>query len=287
MNETSPEITIVEPKPINFPTANELFEGVTLVESPNKTIPPKFFERNEYGLLEGAEYKFKEDGSIDWKAMVDPKFLYVNPDTRRRSKLETKYGRKFEEIKIVEDKVDDADLVISLGGLKTLLRLRGYESVYYVIAESNQSYASVKCSIDFIPNYESEGRPMGYTDCACAHMDNASGFGKSYLLETATNRSFARCIRNFLNINIVSQEELGGLVSESSEANTEDLAAKLLREAMTQHNVSWEKIHAKLLTEVPLLENVKNFKTINDIPRYKQFELQAKIKAAAEKLEKK
>ena len=117
------EIPACEPK-LDLPTANELF-GAYPVENLSKSRPPKFYERNEYGLLEGMEYKFKEDGSVDWKGMVDPKFLYLNPDTRRRSKLETKYNKKFEEIKPIEDKVDDIDLVISLGGLKALLRLRG------------------------------------------------------------------------------------------------------------------------------------------------------------------
>jgi len=288
MNENTNELATGDPKLV-FPTANELFKGFEPasdpVEMPSKTKPPKFFERNEYGLLEGADYKFKEDGSVDWKAMVDPKFLYLNPDMRRRGKLETKYNKRFEEIKPIEDKVDDVDLVISLGGLKALLRLRGYDSVCYTIAESNQGYASVKCSIDFIPNYEFENRPIGYTDCACAHMDNANGFGKSYLLETATNRSFARCIRNFLNINIVSQEELGGTVVEPSSDSPETLALRVLKETMSQYNVTWEKIQAKLVEEK--FEGAAELKIVNDLPRYKMFEITERIKKAAEKLEKK
>lgn len=267
---------------IDFPTVNDLFKIETRdsKESSCKSKPPKTFLRNDYGLLEGMEYKFREDSTVDWKQMVDPKFLYLNPDMGRRNRLETKYGKKFDEIKPIEDRVDDVDLVISLGGLKSLLRLRGYDSVFYTIGESNQSYASVRCSIDFIANYESEGRAIGYTDCACAHMDNANGFGKSYLLETATNRSFARCIRNFLNINIVSQEELGGAVPDTTES-TKEMPYKILKTVMEANKVSWDKIRQKLVDEK--VDGSEDFKSINDIPLFKVLEMTARIEKAAKK----
>jgi len=263
------------------PTVDEILRGISAVDqSPQtKTAPPKMFERNKYGLIEGADYKYKEDGSIDWKNMIDPKFVYVNPDTRRRSRLETKYNKPLEQIKPFEDRVDDADLVISLGGLKQLLRIRGYESVHYTICETNERYAGVNCSIYFVPSYEVEMRSVKYSDNACAHLDNANGFGKNYLLETATNRAFARCIRNFLNINIVSQEELGGVAPNPAEA-TENISVSLLKQAMDKYKVSWEKIHAKLIEDK--VDGAESFTSINDIPPFKNFELIERIKKAAE-----
>ena len=35
-------------------------------------------ERDENGLVKNLEYKFTEDGAIDWRAMVPLKYLYVN-----------------------------------------------------------------------------------------------------------------------------------------------------------------------------------------------------------------
>ncbi len=36
------------------------------------------YKRNEFGLLEGVEYKFNEDGSVNWRAMIKPEHLYPN-----------------------------------------------------------------------------------------------------------------------------------------------------------------------------------------------------------------
>ena len=36
------------------------------------------YKRNELGLLEGVKYEYNEDGSIDWRAMVEPEHLYPN-----------------------------------------------------------------------------------------------------------------------------------------------------------------------------------------------------------------
>ena len=36
------------------------------------------YKRNEEGLLTGVDYKFNDDGSVDWRAMIDPKHLYPN-----------------------------------------------------------------------------------------------------------------------------------------------------------------------------------------------------------------
>ena len=36
-------------------------------------------QRNDRGLLEGVEYVFNEKGLIDWRKMLDNKWLYPNP----------------------------------------------------------------------------------------------------------------------------------------------------------------------------------------------------------------
>jgi hypothetical protein len=252
---------------------------------PDKSIPPKVLKRNSYGLLEGFPYLYQEDGNINWKGIVDPKFLYVNSDTRRRSKLETKYNKKFEEIDIIKDKVEDVDLVIKLGGIKSLLRIRGYESVFYTISNSDQSYAAVKCSIDFIANFESENRPINFCDNACATPENANGFGSKYLLEIATNRSFCRCVRNFLNINIVSQDELGGDTNEFNKENTPSDDFIILKRLMEQHGITFEKIKEKLIKEGKN-PGAENYNSINDIPRFKVLELNTRIERKAAEKEK-
>ena len=47
-----------------------------------KKYGPDIYKRNEHGLLENVDYTFKEDGSIDWRAMIKPEFLYPNKENR-------------------------------------------------------------------------------------------------------------------------------------------------------------------------------------------------------------
>ena len=47
----------------------------------------KIFKRNEFGLIEGIEYQFNEDGSVNWRAMIKPEHLYPNKDWFETRKL--------------------------------------------------------------------------------------------------------------------------------------------------------------------------------------------------------
>ncbi len=256
---------------------NETLAPLPCDQDPN--TPPAKIARNKYGLLMTEKYIFDDRGYVDYKKMVDPKFLYINPDARRRSKIEAKYGKKFEDIKIFEDKVDDNDLVIQLGGLKNLLRIRGYYSVSTVVNRADASFASVTCTIYFIGNYETLDCAITYSDSACATVDNTTNFGRQYLVEIATNRAFCRCIRNFLNINIVAQEELG---NNFAQEQPEDMAVTTLRGVMSQYNITFERIKARLLEDK--YPNAENFKDVTDIPRLEIFNLIKRIKEkAAEK----
>ena len=274
------ESTLVQSElPIEIPIVTP--EIIPASQGDTKSIPPRNFARTEHGLLYNVNYIYQDDGFVNWKAMIDPKFLYLNADVKRRSKIETKYGKKFEEIKINEDKVDDSDLCIALGGIKQLLRLRGYSSVHYTIHESSDHYASVNCTIYFAPNFETSDKEVRFSDNACAHFDNTSGFGKAYLLEICTNRAFCRCVRNFLSINIVAADELSNGNSANAELQ-EDMATTLLKDTMAQHGVTWEKIQSKLVEEK--VEGAENFKGVQDISRVMIFALIERIKKrAAEK----
>ena len=82
-----------------------------------KFYGPDSYKRNEDGLLENAEYEFNEDGSVNWKAMIKPEFLYPNRgwfDARNKPIPNSIEG------------LDDKQLLIMLGGIKELAKLRGY-----------------------------------------------------------------------------------------------------------------------------------------------------------------
>ena len=101
----------------------------------------------------------------------------------------------------------DHQLLIKLGGIKELARLRGFESVSFETIKCELDHVAVKCCIVFIPNYESPERVI-FEDMANATLDNTSSFAQKFLETIACNRAFVRCVRNFLNIHIVGDDEI-------------------------------------------------------------------------------
>lgn len=153
--------------------------------------------RDELGRMIGVQYKFHEDGSIDWRGMIPNHHLFVNKKNLQKKGLPLTDN--------VEE-VSDENLLIKLSGIKYLARVRGYKSVKYKIFSSSQEHCAVKCSIAWIPNFESE--EVIYEDIANATIYNTSDFGQKFLETIAANRAFIRAVRNFLNIFIVGYEEI-------------------------------------------------------------------------------
>jgi hypothetical protein len=198
--------------------------------------PPLLFKRDDNGLLTHIQYKFTKDGFVDWRAMVPVEYLYINPE--RKAMVEKKYGKPIEQLSIVDDKVDDGFLVISLAGLKYLARLRGYNNVYSSVNKSqNEEFVDANCNVDWIGNYETLGMTVSFGASACATRENTNQMGRRYLVETAENRAFCRAVRNFLNINIVAKEELGGKSSDDdfSETLKNPTPANLVKQRMEEN----------------------------------------------------
>lgn len=234
-------------------------------------IPPKIFKRNEFGLIDDGSvvYIFNEDGTINWRKMVKPEYLKPNKQHFQR------FNKPIPES--VEG-LEDNELIILLGGLKELAQIRGYKAVlpYKVTSPSNE-YVVAVASIIWIPNYETEGREVQFSAIGDASPNNTSGFGKNYLGAFAENRAFVRCIRNFLKINIVSQEEIGGPIQNDT---IEDTSLNLLQNIMNKHGISFEDIKRKLINDK--VEGAENFTNISQISKFKQLELISRIIKAAE-----
>lgn len=161
-----------------------------------KSILEKY-KRNEYGLIESVNYIFNDDGSINWRAMIKPEFLYPNKDW---------FELRKQQVPTSVEGLDDRQLLIMLGGLKELAKLRGYKSVSYEVNHPNDNYVVAKCRIEWIGNYESES--VTYEDVANATVNNTDDFCIKFLETIACNRAFVRCVRNFLNIHIVGADEI-------------------------------------------------------------------------------
>jgi hypothetical protein len=254
---------------INSSELNKITSIVENVMIPTpKIVPPKLFLRNNYGLLENDNitYVFNDDGSINWRAMV--KSQYLVPNRQRTQETDV-------------SKLEDKDLLILLGGIKELAQIRGFTSVEYNVVTATDNYFATSCKITWVPNYETENRPVTFEALADASLVNTKDFARYFLAAIAENRAFVRCVRNFLKINIVSQEELGdaklGLVAkEDSEKENPMNPTVLLEKIMQDKGISFDTLKKKLIKEK--FDGADNFNSIKDVPKSKVFELIERIK---------
>ena len=144
--------------------------------------------RDSSGLITKPkiEYAFTDEGLIDWRKLVNDKWLV--PNRQRTDETDT-------------SKLEDKDLLILLGGIKELAQIRGYSSVEYDIRSPSLDYVVATCKITWIPNFETEDREITFSAIGDASPHNTQSFAKHFLGPIAENRSFVRCVRNFLKIN--------------------------------------------------------------------------------------
>lgn len=231
-----------------------------------EVVPPKLITRNKYGLIEdkNTNYTYNDDGTINWRKMVKQEYLVPN----RQKTQETDVS-----------KLEDKDLLILLGGTKELAQIRGYTSVEYKVAAASENYFATSCKITWIPNYETNGRVIEFEALADATLNNTKSFARYFLAAIAENRAFVRCVRSFLKINIVSQEELGDvkLLEEAVSSRENQTSPQvLLEKVMKDKDISFDYLKEKLIKEK--FDGAENLNCIKDIPKSKIFELIDRIK---------
>jgi len=233
------------------------------------STPPKVFSRNQFGLLENPPipYVYNEDGSVNWRKMIRSEFLVPNKQRTQETDI---------------SKLEDKDLLILLGGIKELAQIRGFSCVSYDVPEAGPNYVIASCYINWIGNYETDGKEVSFQALADASPDNTQSFARNYLAAIAENRSFVRCVRNFLKINIVGQDEIG------AKTNFEELAPEnplsptvVLSNLMKEKNISLDDLKKKLAKEK--YEKVDDISSLSDIPKPKIFELIDRIKKSSNK----
>jgi hypothetical protein len=230
-----------------------------------KNCPPKLVSRNKYGLLEdeSVKYVFNEDGLINWRGMVKTQYLVPNRQKTQVSDV---------------SKLEDKDLLILLGGTKELAQIRGYTKVEYKVVAATENYFATSCRITWLPNYETNGKEIVFESLADASTSNTKSFARFFLAAIAENRAFVRCVRNFLKINIVSQEELGDVkvLDEAVAVENPTSPHNLLEKIMKDKGINFESLKERLVKEN--FEKVDDIKAVSDIPKAKIFELIERIK---------
>lgn len=225
--------------------------------------PPKKFIRDFDGLLSeiGLNYVYTDDGLIDWRKMVNPTYLVPNK-------------RLTDETDIT--KLDDSKLLITLAGIRWLAQIRGYTYLDFIPKHTSDTFVSTKCVMLWLPNYEWSNREVWFAGEADASPENTEGFGMKYLTATAENRAFTRCVRNFLNIRVVGEEEVTATVSDATPANGSPTPVAILGAEMKKKGVSFDDIKAKLVEEK--FEGIENIKSIDELPTAQVFKLIERLK---------
>ena len=161
------------------------------------------------------------DLSEQWRDIIDKKYLYVNRQY---------FIDRNQDVPRMSKKLKDEEILIKLGGIRQLLNHVGYSSVKFEIHDAQKDHVAATCVITFLP----EGKEVTYSGVASVHEGNADFFSQSYAAAVCSNRAFVRCVRNFLNINVVCDEELNpeereeGHTQSSLPVNPRAILAKTL-----------------------------------------------------------
>ena len=230
----------------------------------------KTIKRDENGLIEGIDYVYNEDGLIDWRKMVKPEYLVAN-------------RQKTQETDVT--KIEDKNLLILLGGIKELAQIRGYSHVTYDVVSPSADYVVATCTITWKPNYETENEPVIFSAIGDASPSNTNDFARFFLGPIAENRAFVRCVRNFLKINIVGQEEVntnnvsdvsGEQVGTVSGVGQVDVK-KCLKDLLSERKIPFDKVKNKLIKDN--YPNAEEINSVDGISKLKAYELLKFIKS--------
>lgn len=220
------------------------------------------WERDKDGLLKGTTYERNPDGSINWRKMIKPEFLVVNKqnfERRKETPPETTEG------------LEDKDLLILLAGIRDLARLRGYDSIEPIPVTSAPNFASVKTLINWMPNFETEGRAVTSGGFADATPHNTNGFAKLFLSAIAENRSFVRAVRNGLGINIVGQDEVGPSTEDEADSGSQGKPSKFLDDLLSRNKIKFESFKNRMIQKE--VEGAEDWESVNDVPTDKVWEV--------------
>lgn len=229
--------------------------------------------RDERGLLIGVNYIFNKDNTINWRAMVNPAHLYPNKEW---------FEKRNQPVPETGEGLRDDQLLIKLGGIKEVAKLRGYTRIGFAFPKLEKDYVVATCAIDWITNQECINPISGEDSCdflttmdvANATYDNTDGFGQKFLETIAANRAFVRTVRNYLGIHIVGEDEISKKPISKFSANSSvgDVSPQAILNKMFTENIGgdFSDFRAWLRTlwksETYKNEDAKNWNAWSDVP---------------------
>lgn len=261
----------------------------------SQATPPFAWTLNQFGLVEHIKYKFNEDGSIDWRKMINPKFIVLNRS--KAAQIEAKYGKTLPELQkeiqngvIDESTIDDSYKLILLAGVKELAQIRGYRKVSHDIKVATESLVVVNTTICWRGNYETAMEDVCFSVLADAHPGSTDPFFRNFLSTLAENRGFVRAVRNFLKINIVGNDEICNKMGEvpNEDSDITDNSAPFIAtdprfkifEMLKANNISFGSFKKGMIARK--FEGAAAWEDWADIKKSEALELISKVKETLE-----
>jgi hypothetical protein len=229
---------------------------------------PGKFCRNQFGLLSNIDYDFDQDGSVNWRSMIKDEHLFPNKSW---------FDLRKKDMPRSIDGLGDHQLLIKLSGIKELAKLRGFSDVSYDVVKCEEDHVAVTCKIKFLPNYETGGKAVEFQDMANATLNNTSSFATKFLETIACNRAFVRCVRNFLNVHIVGDDEIDKSNNKTFNTSSSSASPTLTPHSMIE-NLAKDKLNCSNFEEFRVIlrdwwkegkyknDSVKDWNDFSDIP---------------------
>lgn len=230
-----------------------------------------------------VEFIRDEDGKINWRKMINPKYVVLN--RQMKDDVEIEYNKTFAELEELiqedESQIDDKWKLILLAGIKEVAYLRGYSSVEYPFTHVEPGFVSKTCRITWLPHEDSDGEIHVFEDGADATKENTFSWYGSYLSAAATNRAFVRTVRNYLRIPVVGSDEVGPskdgfFYNESATSDDGYKRPTLLERAASDLGWSFDDVKERCVKKKT--DGAKDWKGFEDIPARVSFKLLAEIK---------
>jgi len=230
-------------------TEDESLEEVIVDESVN--ISPS-------SILDS--YLAKSQNAIDWLSLIDLKYIVPNRD---------KFIKRNQPVPASTDNLLDTEKLILLAGFKQVAQIRGYSKVDYTPLYVDHEMVSVKCTITWLPSEETKVA-VEFSALADASVNNTHNFAKNFLATIAENRSFVRAVRNFLNIPILGQDEMGPSESSENENSSKDEKKSesidlysIIENKMKSKEISFDKFKAKMISSGFPIEPAESYQDIS------------------------
>ena len=242
--------------------------------------------RDSNGLLIKKEYKFTEEGFVDWRAMIPEKYIVLNEETCAAAGIDVSAMTDEEQVEFAREQAKDDQLLVLLAGYKELAKIRGYISIEPKV-DSYEDKAVAHCEIQWTPNFENPGFANSVTSVATATPENTHGIFSNFLESIAENRAFSRAVRTSLGIHILSEAEVtkgGDSVDGASSKDTEptespDASVRgALKSYLKKDKISFATLKSAMVKKNAFNGQEREWDDVDDMPAPCVLEVLDKLK---------